>query len=73
MSIARSARRYGVTQHEAGWLGDIAAVAFFEVINIPPDNIPPRHFIKIRVHHVVHPPMHGQGYQQALKNTHLED
>ena len=35
-------------QYEPGWLGDIAAV-LFEVIDVPFDNIPSRHFFEIRI------------------------
>ena len=60
-------------QYEPGWLGDIAAVALFEVINVPFDNILSRHFIEIGIHHVVNTAVHGHGGQQALENSHLED
>ena len=59
-------------QWESGWLGDIAA-ALFEVINVSFDNILSRYLFQIGRHHVVHTAVYGQGNQQALENSHLED
>ena len=48
-------------QYEPDWLGDIAAVALFKVINVPFDNILSRNFIEIGIHHIMNNAVHGHG------------